>query len=129
MGSTPQPFTGSHVITTEKLIGSANYLSWAASVKMWFKGQGQLEHLTTKSENITASGRDKWEQIDAQLCNLLWQSIDSSIIQLFRPFETCYDVWTEESECYTNDIQRLYTVVHNIQNLKQTDSMESYAGI
>ncbi|CAH1412736.1 unnamed protein product [Lactuca virosa] len=35
---------------------------------------------------------------------------------------------TEASECYTNDIQRLYIVVNNIQNLKQEGSMESYLG-
>ena len=29
---------GTTYITTVKLIGSANYLSWATSVKMWFKG-------------------------------------------------------------------------------------------
>lgn len=34
----------------------------------------------------------------------------------------------EASECYTNDIQCLYTVVNNIQNLKQERSMESYLG-
>lgn len=127
-GTTSQSFiiSGTHSITTEKLIGSANYLS--CSVKMWFKGQGQVNHLTKKVTDIVESERAKWEQIDAQLCNLLWQSIDSSIIQLFRPFETCYDVWTEASECYTNDIQRLYTVVSNIQNMKQEGNMESYLG-
>ena len=37
-----QSFTVSNLettnITTVKLIGSTNYLSWEASVKMWFKG-------------------------------------------------------------------------------------------
>lgn len=47
---------------------------------------------------------------------------------MFQPFETCYDVWTEASECYTNDIQHLYTVVHNIQSLKQDGSIKSYLG-
>ena len=49
-------------------------------------------------------------------------------MQLFRPFETCVDVWKEAEECYTNDIQRLYIVVSNIKNLKQESSMESYLG-
>ena len=120
--------TGNHSITSEKLTGSATYLSWAASVKMWFKGQGRSDHLTKRATNIAEADRAKWEQVDAQLCNLLWQSYDPSIIQLFRPFETCYDVWTEASECYRNDIQHLYTVVRSIQNLKQDGSMESYLG-
>ena len=49
-------------------------------------------------------------------------------MQLFRPFETCVDVWKEAEECYTNDIQRLYTAVFNIKNLKWESSMESYLG-
>ena len=64
------------------------------------------------------ANRARWEQVDAQLCSLLWQSIGPSIMQLFRPFETCVDAWKEAEECYTNDIQRLYTVVSNIKNLK-----------
>ena len=55
--ATSQSFTVSNLgtanITTVKLIGSANYLSWAAFVKMWFKGQGQVDHLTTKAESVS----------------------------------------------------------------------------
>ncbi|RVW23686.1 Retrovirus-related Pol polyprotein from transposon TNT 1-94 [Vitis vinifera] len=32
--------SGSPLITSEKLIGSENYLSWSASVELWFMGQG-----------------------------------------------------------------------------------------
>lgn len=45
-------FTGNQSITSEKLTRSANYLSWAASVKMWFKGQGQSDHLTKRVTDI-----------------------------------------------------------------------------
>ena len=47
-------------------------------------------------------------------------------MQLFRPFETCYEVWKEASERYTNDIWNLYTIVRSIQNLEQEGTMESY---
>ena len=48
---------------------------------------------------------------------------------MFQPFETCYEVWKEAKECYTNDIQRFYTVVSSMMNLKQHDSpMEQYIG-
>ena len=77
---------------------------------------------------MSDTNRARREQVNAQLCSLLWQSIDPYIMQLFRPFETCVDVWKEAEECYTNDIQRLYTVVSNIKNLKQESSMESYLG-
>ena len=56
-----QSFTVSNLettnITTIKLIESANYLSWAVSIKMWFKGQGQADHLTTKAENVPEANR------------------------------------------------------------------------
>ena len=56
-----QSFTVSNLgttnITTVKLIGSANYLSWAIFVKMWFKGQGQTDHLTTKAESVSEANR------------------------------------------------------------------------
>lgn len=39
---------------------------------MWFHGQGYEDHLTTKYDNILASKRDMWKQIDAYLCTVLW---------------------------------------------------------
>ena len=82
-----QPFAfsniGTPVITFDKLRGSANYLSWAASVKLWFNRQGQADHLTTKVEDVDPANKARWEQLDAQLCNILWNSIDRSILQLF----------------------------------------------
>jgi len=119
--SSTQPFTlsniGTPVITSDKLIGSVNYLSWATFNKMWFKGQGQVDLLTKKAEDVDEANKTKWEQVDAKLCNILWNSIDRSVLQLFRPFETCYEVWKKVIECYTNNIQRLYTVVHSIKNI------------
>ena len=43
---------GSPTITSEKLIGSENYLSWSASVELWFMGQGYKEHLITPEDDI-----------------------------------------------------------------------------
>ncbi|RVW96386.1 Retrovirus-related Pol polyprotein from transposon RE1 [Vitis vinifera] len=40
--------SGSPMITSEKLVGSENYLSWSASVKLWFMGQGYEDHLLDK---------------------------------------------------------------------------------
>nr|CAN76133.1 hypothetical protein VITISV_036298 [Vitis vinifera] len=37
--------SGSPMITSEKLVGSENYLSWSASVELWFMGQGYEDHL------------------------------------------------------------------------------------
>ncbi|RVW31226.1 Retrovirus-related Pol polyprotein from transposon RE1 [Vitis vinifera] len=44
--------SGSPMITSEKLVGSENYLSWSASVVLWFMGQGYKDHLVTQEANI-----------------------------------------------------------------------------
>ncbi|RVX19446.1 Retrovirus-related Pol polyprotein from transposon RE2 [Vitis vinifera] len=44
--------SGSPMITSEKLVGSENYLSWFASVELWFMGQGYEDHLVTQEANI-----------------------------------------------------------------------------
>ncbi|RVW72247.1 Retrovirus-related Pol polyprotein from transposon TNT 1-94 [Vitis vinifera] len=44
--------SGSLLITSEKLIGSENYLSWSASVELWFMGQGYEDHLVTQEADI-----------------------------------------------------------------------------
>ncbi|RVW68854.1 Retrovirus-related Pol polyprotein from transposon TNT 1-94 [Vitis vinifera] len=43
---------GSPLITSEKLVGSENYLSWSASVELWFMGQGYEDHLVTQEADI-----------------------------------------------------------------------------
>ncbi|RVW27694.1 Retrovirus-related Pol polyprotein from transposon TNT 1-94 [Vitis vinifera] len=40
------------MITSEKLVGSENYLSWSASVELWFMGQGYEDHLVTQEADI-----------------------------------------------------------------------------
>ncbi|RVW28656.1 Retrovirus-related Pol polyprotein from transposon RE1 [Vitis vinifera] len=37
---------------SEKLVGSENYLSWSASVELWFMGQGYEDHLVTQEADI-----------------------------------------------------------------------------
>ena len=44
--------SGSPTTTSEKLIGSENYLSWSASMKLWFMGQGYEDHLITPEDAI-----------------------------------------------------------------------------
>lgn len=76
----PPVFTGTPAITSKKLLGAANYLSWATAVELWFIGQGHEGHLTKQAEDITDAKRPKWKKIDAQLCGALWQSIDCSFV-------------------------------------------------
>ncbi|RVX16320.1 Retrovirus-related Pol polyprotein from transposon RE1 [Vitis vinifera] len=44
--------SGSPMITSEKLVNSENYLSWSASVELWFMGQGYEDHLVTQEADI-----------------------------------------------------------------------------
>nr|CAN66416.1 hypothetical protein VITISV_044133 [Vitis vinifera] len=44
--------SGSPTITSEKLIGSENYLYWLASMELWFMGQGYEDHLVTPKDVI-----------------------------------------------------------------------------
>ncbi|RVX18354.1 Retrovirus-related Pol polyprotein from transposon RE1 [Vitis vinifera] len=59
--------SGSPMITSEKLVGSENYLSWSASVELWFMGQGYEDHLVTQEADIPEVDRVQWRKIDAQL--------------------------------------------------------------
>ena len=58
-------FFGSPIITSGKLIGSENYLSWSAFVKFWFMGQGYEDHLVTQEVDIPEVDRVQWRKIDA----------------------------------------------------------------
>ncbi|KAJ1386356.1 hypothetical protein SESBI_40867 [Sesbania bispinosa] len=80
-------FTNVPLIPCDKLVGAANYSSWAAAVELWFEGQGPQ----------------------------------------YWSFKTCYDVWTKAKKVYSNDINRLYTVVSNLISVKKQDmDMQSY---
>ena len=59
------------MIITEKLVSSENYLSWYASVELWFMGQGYEAHLVTQEADIPEVDRVQWRKIDAQLCSVL----------------------------------------------------------
>ena len=37
--------SGSPMIISDKLVDSENYLSWSASVELWFMGQDYEDHL------------------------------------------------------------------------------------
>ena len=82
--------SGSPMITSEKLVGSDNYLSWSASVELWFMGQGYEDHLVTQEADIPEVDRVQWRKIDAQLCSVLWQSVDPKILLHLRAYKTCF---------------------------------------
>ncbi|RVX23604.1 Retrovirus-related Pol polyprotein from transposon TNT 1-94 [Vitis vinifera] len=113
--------SGSPMITSEKLVGSENYLSWSASVELWFMGQGYEDSLVTQEADIPEVERVQWRKIDAQLCSVLWQSVDPKILLHLRAYKTCFKCWTQAKGLYTNDIQRLYKVAFAIVHISQQD--------
>ena len=117
------------MITSEKLVGSENYLSWSASVELWFMGQGYEDHLVTQEADIPEVDRVQWRKIDAQLCSVLWQSVDPRILLHLQAYKTCFKFWTQAKGLYTNDIQRLYKVASAIVHLNQQDlDLSTYIG-
>ena len=69
-------FSGTPTITTAKL-NWKNYLSWSASVELWFLGQGHHDHLEKAAEEVPIDKRPEWEKLDDQLCAVLWQSAEA----------------------------------------------------
>ena len=110
--------SGFPTITSEKLIGRENYLSWSASVELWFMGQGYEDHLITPEDAIPNVNNVQLKKIDAQLCRLLWQSIDPKILLFLQAYKTCSKFWNQAKVLYTNDIQRLYKVASAIVNIR-----------
>ena len=121
--------SGSPTITSEKLVGSENYLSWSASVELWFMGQGYEDHLIIPEDDIPGVDKVHWKKIDAQLCSVLWQSVDPKILLHLRAYKTCSKFWNQAKALYTNDIQRLYKVASSIVNIRQQDmDLSNYIG-
>ncbi|RVW38614.1 Retrovirus-related Pol polyprotein from transposon RE2 [Vitis vinifera] len=93
----------------------------SASVELWFMGQGYEDHLVTQEADIPEVDRVQWRKIDAQLCSVLWQSVDPRILLHLQAYKTCFKFWTQAKGLYTNDIQRLYKVASAIVHLGQQD--------
>ncbi|RVX16620.1 Retrovirus-related Pol polyprotein from transposon RE2 [Vitis vinifera] len=67
--------------------------------------------------------------IDAQLCSVLWQSVDPKILLHLRVYKTCFKFWNQAKGLYTNDIQRLYKVASSIVNVRKQDmDLSTYIG-
>ncbi|RVW96884.1 Retrovirus-related Pol polyprotein from transposon RE2 [Vitis vinifera] len=94
--------SGSPLITSEKLVGRGRY--------------PEVDHV-------------QWRKIDAQLCSVLWQSVDPRILLHLQAYKTCFKFWTQAKGLYTNDIQRLYKVASAIVHLSQQDlDLSTYIG-
>jgi len=96
-------FSGTPTITTAKL-NLKNYLSWSASVKLWFLNQGHHDHLEKASDSIPDDKRPEWEKLDYQLYVVLWKSVEPDILEIFRSFKSCRSFWKKAQEIFAYDI-------------------------
>ncbi|RVW65704.1 hypothetical protein CK203_050167 [Vitis vinifera] len=90
---------------------------------------GYEDHLVTQEAGIPEVDRVQWRKIDAQLCSVLWQSVDPRILLHLRAYKTCFKFWTQAKGIYTNYIQRLYKVAFAIVHISQQDlDLSTYIG-
>ena len=121
-------FLGTPVITTKKLNGQ-NYLAWSSTVEIWFLGHGLEANLSTTISTIPEGNLPLWQQVDARLLSLLWQTIELTSMPIFRPLCECSALWTRDCELYTSDITHIYGVIDALFNLQQVDlDMTTYLG-
>jgi len=121
-------FSGTPIITTAKL-NWKNYLSWSASVELWFLGQGHHDHLENSAEAVPIDKRPEWEKLDYQLCAVLWQSVEPNVLEVLRSFKTCCSFWMKAREIFANDIQSLFDATMKVTALKQTShDMNAHIG-
>ena len=91
--------------------------------------QGYEDHLITPEDAIPSVDKVHWKKIDAQLCSVLWQSVDPKILLHLRAYKACSKFWNQAKVLYTNDIQRLYKVASAIVNIRQQDmDLSNYIG-
>ena len=96
---------------------------------LWFIGNGCEDHLTIVDTSVLEDQHPQWRKIDALLCNILQQSIDTKTLYNIVAYKTCYTLCNQVKKVYTNDIQCLYRVISSIANLKQLRmNVSSYGG-
>ena len=66
-------------------------------------GQGYEDHLITPEDAIPNVDKVQWKKIDAQLCSVLWQSIDPKILLHLRAYKTCFKFWNQAKGLYMKD--------------------------
>ena len=76
-------------------------------------GQGYEDHLITPKDAIPNVDKVQWKRIDAQLCNVLWQSIDQKNLFHLRAYKTCSKFWNRAKVLYTNGLIYGFSVYEN----------------
>jgi len=79
------PFFSATPTITSARLNWKNYLSWFAAVELWFIGQGYHDYLETKISTISEADKSQWQNIDFQLCAVLWRSVEYDVLEMHNP--------------------------------------------
>jgi len=81
-------FSATPTITITKL-NWKNCLSYFASMELWFLVQGYHDHLEKKVCAVSDEDKLQWQKLDFHLWDVLWQSVEYDVLEIFRSFKTC----------------------------------------
>ncbi|RVX06964.1 Retrovirus-related Pol polyprotein from transposon RE2 [Vitis vinifera] len=105
------------MITSEKLVGSENYLSWSASVELWFMGQGYEDHLVTQEADILS-------QQDLDLSTYIGQ-IASLKEQFLTVMPLTPDVGAQQTQLDNSSVPSLDDVFARLLRISSTQTLTS----
>ncbi|XP_022642438.1 uncharacterized protein LOC106776001 isoform X3 [Vigna radiata var. radiata] len=108
------------IITSAKL-NWKNYFSWSSTVELWFLGQGHHDHLEQDISMVPDEEKSQWQKLDFQLCAVLWQSVEQEVLDILRPYKTCFSFWKRAQDIFANDVQRLFDATQRATSLKQVN--------
>ncbi|RVW51567.1 hypothetical protein CK203_066662 [Vitis vinifera] len=92
-------------------------------------GQGYEDHLITQEADIPEVDRVQWRKIDAQLCSVLWQSVDPRILLHLQAYKLVVNFGLRPKDYTRMIFQRLYKVASAIVHLSQQDlDLSTYIG-
>ena len=70
-------------------------------------GQGYEDYLITPEDVIPNVDKVQWKKIDAQLCSVLWQSVDPKIWLHLWAYKTCFKFGIRQ-KAYTRMISNAF---------------------
>lgn len=105
-------------ITTNKLKGKINYLSWSSAIQTFLLSKDKLKYI---DEDRPLAAGPAWAREDAQVRSWLWNSMEPQVSNDVMLLPTAFSVWTSLKDTYGLDgnIQRIYELCEDIFLSKQ----------
>lgn len=99
-------------LTTRKLKGVDNYPLWKNAITMALKGRALAGHLTDEPPSETTQEGKAWHMSDANLVNLLWDSMETKVSDLVSHCSSVKQMWDYLSMLYSgqSNASRIYDV-------------------